>query len=77
MIAVPALFSDLDQIGADQERQVAARGLGRHTGDARELAGGQRTTVHKCCQDCRASWVADEYTDHRYLIRANHFLSPS
>ena len=77
MIAVPALFSDLDQIGANQLRQVAARGLGRPAGDARELAGGQRTNAHKYCQDCRASWVADECTDRRYLIRANHFLPPS
>src|ERR1051325_6824256 len=46
MVMVPALAVHGEQPGGDQAAEMAARGLRRHPGDARQFARGQRPAVH-------------------------------
>ena len=57
---VPPLAMPAEQPGRGQPREMAARGLRRDTGSARQLGGGQRAAVHQRHQHGGAPRVADQ-----------------
>ena len=63
VIAVPALLLDGEQPRRGQARQMAAGGLRRDAGDARQLGRRQRAAVHQRVQHAGAGRVAGERGD--------------
>ena len=72
MIAVPPLLLDFEQPRHAQARQVGAGRLRRDAGDAGELGGGERTSVHQRVQHARARRVSGKRGDFRERGIAGH-----
>ena len=72
MIAVAPLLLDGEQPRHGQARQVAAGRLRRDAGDARELGGRERASVHQRMQHARARGVSGKRGDFRERGIAGH-----
>ena len=72
MIAVPPLLLDGEQPRHGQARQVAAGRLRRDAGDAGELGGRQRASVHQRVQHAGARGISGERGDFRERGVAGH-----
>ncbi|MEY9273749.1 hypothetical protein ABIE90_003646 [Bradyrhizobium diazoefficiens] len=64
VVAMPALLLRLDQPAGLELRKVRARRLRRDAGLLRELARGQRASVHQRREHVGAGGVADQRSDH-------------
>ena len=72
MIAMPALFLDLEYSGGRQAGQMPARGLRCNPGGPRQLRRRERTPVHQRMQHSSACRIADQRGNLRKSVIADH-----
>src|SRR5262245_47622715 len=74
MIAVPPLLLDGEQSCRGQTSEVPAGGLRRDTGDAGELGGGERASVHQRLQHAGTGRITRECGHFCEHCVASHWL---